>query len=383
MDMRMAKIHITLVGGQPAPVYNGIVATNPDRVVYIYSQESLQVVETLRKEVDLPEDEQEPLDATNPQKIMARIRALKEKYVGDEVTLNISSGLKSWSHLFGREFEKESNATVVYMDQNNVLWNYRTMQGNSDFSFDMFKLFRLYGNPIDNHFTPFDEYTEADEECYKKIEQIRTGEFHSEFNSLLTLLSKPQQNVLKNQPSDTFETKNGSSVTWEKPTNEKKGFVRISLQGKKGSKEITLKAPHAIELAFNSGWFEYKVANMLSHWKRAKDICMNCRFPFKANVDKNEVDIIVNAGSKLLFVECKTQINSTTDIDKFNSVVRGYGGTASKALFVTDARMTDMAKGKCKEYGIITFSLQEPHLLEAERALFLMLESELLNINAK
>ena len=56
----MAKIHITLVGGQPAPVYNGIVATNPDKVVYIYSQGSSRAVETLRKEIDLPEDEQKP-----------------------------------------------------------------------------------------------------------------------------------------------------------------------------------------------------------------------------------------------------------------------------------------------------------------------------------
>lgn len=31
----MTKVHITLVGGQPAPVYNGIVAMNSDKVVYI------------------------------------------------------------------------------------------------------------------------------------------------------------------------------------------------------------------------------------------------------------------------------------------------------------------------------------------------------------
>ena len=31
------KVHITLVGGQPAPVYNGIVATRPDKVVFVYS----------------------------------------------------------------------------------------------------------------------------------------------------------------------------------------------------------------------------------------------------------------------------------------------------------------------------------------------------------
>lgn len=164
----MAKIHITLVGGQPAPVYNGIVATNPDKVVYIYSQGSSRAVETLRKEIDLPEDEQKPLDTTNPQIIMERVNTLKAKYANDEITLNISSGLKSWSHLFGREFEKMPNAAVVYMDQNNVLWNYKTMQGCSDFNFDMFTLFRLYGNPIDDHYTNFYDYTEADKECCQK-----------------------------------------------------------------------------------------------------------------------------------------------------------------------------------------------------------------------
>ena len=384
----MAKIHITLVGGQPAPVYNGIVATNPDKVIYIYSQGSLRVVETLRKEIDLPEDKQKPLDTTNPQIIMERVNTLKAKYANDEITLNISSGLKSWSHLFGREFEKMPNAAVVYMDQNNVLWNYRTMQGNSDFDFDMFTLFRLYGNPVDDHFSVFSDYTEADEESCKKIEQIRK-DYHTEFTNLLSLLSKTNQNILKNQPSGTFESKSKrergttSFVSWEKPTEGKDGFVRIYLQEKKRNKEIVLKSPHAIDLAFNSGWFEYKVARLLSHWKKAKNIYMNCRFPFKSNVDKNEVDIIVNAGNKLLFVECKTQINKTTDIDKFNSVVRAYGGTASKALFVTDAIMTDVAKKKCEEYGMMTFSLQESSFMKTEKALSLLLESELFNINTK
>lgn len=154
----------------------------------------------------------------------------------------------------------------------------------------------------------------------------------------------------ENQPFGTFESKRGTTsfVSWEKPTEGEDGFVCIYLQGKKRNEEIVLKSPHAIDLAFNSGWFEYKVARLLSHWKKAKNIYMNCRFPFKSNVDKNEVDIIVNAGNKLLFVECKTQINKTTDIDKFNSVVRAYGGTASKALFVTDAIMTDVAKKNAK-----------------------------------
>ena len=52
-------------------------------------------------------------------------------------------------------------------------------------------------------------------------------------------------------------------------------------------------------------------------------------------------------------------------------------------MFVTDAKMTDVAKKKCEEYGMMTFSLQEPHLKEIRKSLSLMLDAELFNINTK
>ena len=45
--------------------------------------------------------------------------------------------------------------------------------------------------------------------------------------------------------------------------------------------------------------------------------------------------------------------------------------------------MTDVAKKKCEEYGIMTFSLQESHFLETKKALFLTIDNELFNINTK
>ena len=143
-------------------------------------------------------------------------------------------------------------------------------------------------------------------------------------------------------------------------------------------------SPNILKLVFKAGWFEYKVATLLESWEHSKEICLNCRFPFKRNVDKNETDIIVNTGTKLLFVECKTQITHTTDIDKFRSVIKGYGGTGSKGLFVTEAKMKDIAKKKCEENGILSFSLKDEHWgLSEEKALQLLLDSELYNINTK
>lgn len=380
------KVHITLVGGQPAPVYHGIVATQPDKVVFIYSESSRDVVEKVRSEIHIAEDEQKPLDTTDPHLIMERAKTLAEKYKEDEVTLNISSGLKSWSHLFGRVFDSMPNASVVYMDQNNVLWNYRTMERKADFVFDMDVLFRLYGNRLENH-KRLTDYTEEDLKALDKIKNIRLFNV-PDFNKLTATLNDKQQNILRNQNSGKFDLMaNGSQsyVEWEKTTKDSIGFVRIFLAKKNGkSQEVTFESENAVELAFNSGWFEFEIATLLSKWTKAKSVYLNCHFPFKPKVDKNEVDIIVNTGTKILFVECKTQITHTTDIDKFRSVVKGYGGTGSKGLFVTDARMSDVARKKCEEHGLLSFSLQDDHLgMSHEKALALLLDSELFNINTK
>ncbi len=378
------KVHITLVGGQPAPVYNGIVATRPDKVVFVYSnsEDSIKYVEDVRMETDIDIDEQEPLDTTNPQKILERATSLAEQYKYDDVTLNISSGLKSWSHLFGRVFDSLPNASVVYMDQNNILWNYRTMESQSDFVFDMDVQFRLQHNEL-KHFVPFADYTDEDKTSFEKVETARrynTGNF----NKLTTTLSSEWKGMFQNQGHGRFVLSETNYVEWEKPD-----FVRLVLSTKKhGVSEWEMKSPHAVNIAFNSGWFEYKVARMLSHWRYAKEIRLNCLFPDRKSNNvrfpKNEIDIIVNTGTKLLFVECKTMIATSTDIDKFRTAVKNYGGMGSKAIFVTDNAMNDLQKEKCHDSGIIIFSLKDNAFgPNKEQELFKLLENELFNINTK
>ena len=375
------KVHITLVGGQPAPVYNGIIATQPDKVVFIYSKDSRSVVDKILTEINIPIDEQEPLDTTAPTLIINRAEMLAQKYKDDEVTLNISSGLKSWSHLFGRVFDTMPNATVVYMDQNNVLWDYHTLQPKTDFVFDMDVQFWLLGNAL-THYVPFANYTEEDRTTMDTLIAARrynTGTF----NKLTTLLSKEWETKLE-QKRGRLVLSESDYVEWEQPD-----FVRLVLSTKKyGSKEFAMESPNAVSMAFHTGWFEYKVARMISHWRHAKDVRLNCKFPPKdtksVQFPKNEIDIIVNTGTKILFVECKTRIFNSTDIDKFRTAVKNYGGLGSKALFVTDNVMDDLQKEKCQESDIIRFSLQDSTIGDnKEQELFKLLEKELFNINTK
>ena len=49
----MAKIHITLVGGQTTPIYQGIVHANPDRVILIHSHQSENEANRMYTEVEV------------------------------------------------------------------------------------------------------------------------------------------------------------------------------------------------------------------------------------------------------------------------------------------------------------------------------------------
>ena len=48
----MRKVHITLIGGQLAPVYIGICAAKPDKIVYVYSSVSKSQMDVIQKEIE-------------------------------------------------------------------------------------------------------------------------------------------------------------------------------------------------------------------------------------------------------------------------------------------------------------------------------------------
>lgn len=381
----MRKVHITLLGREVAPVYNAIMATSPDYIVYIHSEssDSIKALEALKREITT-DSESHLLSPTDPFEIKNKAEFLAQNFKEDDVVVNITSGLKSWAYWFGVLFEKQQNASIVYIDQNNVLWDYGTMTKIENVQFDMRALFRLYGNSIDGNCVSLKSYTKEDESAIKTIEELRKFNFQ-EFNSLVTTLPDSNRKTLQNGNNGFFQTIIGSSVKWEKPAQAgDNGKAVVCIKKNNGSslnKEI--KSPHIIDLLFNSGWFEYKVAKIISEWPKAKEIFLNCHFPFRTGVDKNEVDIIVNTGTKVLFVECKTQIYNTIDIDKFRNVIKTYGGMGSKGLFITDAVMKDNAVQKCEENSILHFSLQQPSLVPADKALSILLDSELYNINAR
>lgn len=366
----MSKIHITLVGGQPIPVYLGIKYSKPDKVVFVHSTQSLKEVERIRQKLDV-EAEMLLLDPIDLKSIQEMTAALAEKYAKNPVSINISSGTKPWSIYFTQLFGLREDVDIFYIDQNNTIQNFKDLS-QENLEIDMGTRFSLYGNPL----TQYRKYSDYTAEDFSSIERIRTmRKFNfGDFNSLCDSLTKWSDRT-------RFDTKNGSTLEWNKQKRE----IQLRMYDNKGNfLSDNFNSPNARSLFESTGWFELEVAQLISSWDKAKEVRINCIFPTKSNSPKNEIDIIVDTGTKLLFVECKTQIFKETDVDKFSSAVKVYGGMGSKALFVTDATMHEKAIEKCRDNQLLTFALApNGGSSNAAEALFQLLDKELYNINTK
>ena len=150
---------------------------------------------------------------------------------------------------------------------------------------------------------------------------------------------------------------------WVNKRDDKNNIIKTKETKEKSS---SLKSPHVYDLVFNSGWFELKAARALVEQVgiQKESIQLNCIFSDKNGKAKNEIDIIANLGNRLLFVECKTMIYESTDIDKFNSALKNFSGISSAKLFMTNDQPPKeendnpywLAMDKCDNYKIGKFN---------------------------
>ena len=95
----------------------------------------------------------------------------------------------------------------------------------------------------------------------------------------------------------------------------------------------------AFKLLFEGRWWETLVADAVSRWADGRyEVWTSVRFEPKdgaSRSDKNEVDVLVNVGNVLLFVECKSGAFTQDNIYKLSSVARTYGSYKSKSVIVS------------------------------------------------
>lgn len=353
----MSNIHIALVGGQPMPVLVGIetLTTRPDNIILVHSSEedSKEAADTIHyKYINSETIEFPPVDYSL---IVIKVNQLLQRFSNDSIIINISSGTKPWAIAFALASISKPNISLIFLDQNGVLYNYTSntfTQITKAFSIDNILEFNdRHLNHVSPEHSLLSDYTPSDLIVLKDIEALWKNDRyeHDDFNDLT--IGWNDDLIKKFEAGTPLNYGNYGDISYEQSTNKEDPFIKMHLYNKKtrDMDEFIFQSPHCKELVLNSGWFEYKVALMLKDWPNCKgnEIWLNSTFKTKDGKSNNEIDIIINTGIKLLFVECKTQISQPTDIDKFNSVIRNYGGMGCKALFITQGPMKEIAKEKC------------------------------------
>jgi hypothetical protein len=122
-------------------------------------------------------------------------------------------------------------------------------------------------------------------------------------------------------------------------------------------KVLELSSPHASDLLFNGGWWELLVAREISKWPYAKELMIQCELKFKTDEteNKNEIDVLINLGRKLIFVECKSGDVKQEDINKMRVIRETYGGAISRSILVSQHIPKGTIIEKCRELDIEIF----------------------------
>ena len=101
--------------------------------------------------------------------------------------------------------------------------------------------------------------------------------------------------------------------------------------------KITCRDPKSLLL--KGMWWEILVADAISSISDNYTVWQNVKFKQvkdpEGNAVKNEIDILVNIGNKLLLVECKSGKFDSANLHKCRTVKSTYGGEKSKMILVS------------------------------------------------
>lgn len=376
----MEKLHIALVGAQTMPIYIGILESDADKFILIHSTQTKSNAEIIARYINRDNTVLFELPAWDFPKMKDRIDGLLAEYKDWSIEANISGGSKPWGFMFSMLAFEYSNMSLFFVDQSCMIHNISDLTSRMAKPLDggirqILEFNQILESNQASSVTHVDltSYGEKDVSILTEIKRCRK-KYPKIFNNL-TIPKRGIQKRYQNNKLDTIvDDQSQSEISWDIRGPEQK--VKLTFINRLGNTDVvTFQSPHAFDMVVSSGWFEYEIAKCLELWTEAKDIWLNSVFPYRNNTPKNEIDIIVNVGYKLLFVECKTKIFDYTDIDKFRSAVKNYGGLSSKAIFISLESMDAKTIEKCETNGIDYFSLDGKPAVEMKKALFAKLNT--------
>jgi hypothetical protein len=340
----MPSYHLTLIGAQALPAYNGILYRPVNRVFLFHSNDTEQIAlniqavlqcDSMLVAIENPFDYKECKE-----KIENRV-----KHSGtDDWTFNISGGSKIMT-IAALDVAREKKLPVFFIDQNNKITDLQTYkQTLFEVRINLQVYFRLFGQSAKSTILLKDidiEYFNISKLIFQNFQKI---------SPLFNEFRKKGHNTGK-----SFMLKNNHfELKWDKEKKEAMLFEETSGQ------ETYMIGSLIFDILFHTAWFELVVIDVIKQWARAKQIYWHTVFPSTTtNTLKNEIDVIIDTGAKLFFIECKTKVHDVTDLDKFRNVVKNFGGLSAKHILVTYVKPDLKVLEKCSDNKIQVFWFED------------------------
>lgn len=338
---------ISIVGSQLLPIYVGIKEFNPDKVHFIVSNESLGSITALKPLLKNIQFSTHNCDAFDFFAIKLTCEKIIDKInSNDTITFNLTGGTKIMV-LACQALIIEKALKGFYINQDDTLLelpSYTRKKINTELTTKEF--FDLSGHSIATS-NVLSDFTAEDLKMSSLIESFANAD--KKYTVITNYFRKKYNNANIKIPSSGKEIiPNNIELTWSVNS------ITIKMNGKELR---SFKSKNIHQLFFNSGWWELLVANEMSNWGKFKELLINCVLPFKIDVtsSKNEIDVLLNTGKKLIFVECKSGNVKQEDVNKMKAIKQTYGGLISKSILVSRFLPSPTIIEKCKELDIEIF----------------------------
>lgn len=345
------NVHITLLGKEVLPIYYPIKMFNPDMVYIIGTEQNKELAERLRNL--FIKRQKEELEKVKPQVkdcIIIYVDAFdvqatrevcenihgkyrQQKDVG--FMYNLTGGTKIMALAAFGVGQKE-NAEIIYTDSKKLKYLYPDVFDKPlNCALISDEIFALHGQI-------FSERELFDPNVMKSTIEaaLRVKDFR---NDCFYLYSELRECLLKEKEIYGFfpnEYHSNNYIFRCPPKKSKNSSLRnLTITDEDNHVYLDIRSKNPKELLLDGKWWEVLVAKSVYDLNCNYRIWQNVKFKSIKNTfssdDKNEVDILVNIGNTLLFIECKTGKFDQNNIYKLRAVKDTYGGEKSKAVLVS------------------------------------------------
>lgn len=342
------KCQITLVGGQLLPVYLGVKEFSPEKVFLVVSDQSRSKISSLKSALNGIASVEWNCNAYDFESVKGTCERILDRIdPSDDVTFNLTGGTKIMM-LAAHTVLNERRKYGFYINQDNTLLEFPALTVKK-LSYELTtKEFFAIGGHVMYSAKVLGDFSDRDMAVARAVDDFAVTEpmkYASITKYFRNLIAK--DGVIPAQGNAALS--NYVNIKWD--TQSLKVFINNNLI-------LNLNSPHIADLFFKAGWWELLVACSVSKWPKVKELLLQFEVAFKSDKDakKNEIDILINLGHALIFIECKSGIVKQEDINKMRVIKQTYGGVISKSILVSRYLPATTILEKCKELDIEVFS---------------------------